>query len=439
MLKIKNKLYNLVYFFIKMSNEIQISIIMIMIIIILIKYNEFEETLITTYQVEQEQEEEEDSNILPLSLLYLQLNRIEINECIDLRKLNRSISQYWFNEICLNMPDFEFKRHFRLTRTTFEWLCCKIIPLLRREITGSGMVGLAWEQKIGASLWFLATGECFRSIGDRFGIGESTFSYALRDVINVLITKFLVEKIGFPNTVLEINEVTNGFRRIGRISDVFGAIDGSHIPIKAPHLFPVDYFNRKGFYSIVLQAVVDHNKKFLDICVGWPGSTHDSRVLTNSNLYNKFNNPNNLAISSFNNKYILGDGGYPNLGWLIVPYKDIGRGLTQKQTYFNLKHSQTRIKVEQAFGLLKGRWRCLSHNLEVSFEIVSHIITACCVLHNICEERHDFLPPGEQYHDTGTDINNETNNIETTEGNAIRDAICDFLWDSHQRRNSNIV
>jgi hypothetical protein len=40
------------------------------------------------------------------------------------------------------MQDFEFKRHFRLTRTTFEWLCCEIIPPLRREITGSGMVGL---------------------------------------------------------------------------------------------------------------------------------------------------------------------------------------------------------------------------------------------------------------------------------------------------------
>ena len=63
-----------------------------MIIIILIKYNEFEETLITSYQVEQKQEEEEDSNILTLSLLYLQLNRIEINKCIDLRRLNRSIS-----------------------------------------------------------------------------------------------------------------------------------------------------------------------------------------------------------------------------------------------------------------------------------------------------------------------------------------------------------
>jgi hypothetical protein len=66
----------------------------------------------------------------------------------------------------------------------------------------------------------------------------------------------------------------------------------------------------------------------------------------------------------------LGDGGYPNLSWLIVSYKDIGRGLIQKQTYFNRKYSQTRIKVEQAFGLLKGRWRCLLHSLEVSFEII---------------------------------------------------------------------
>ena len=30
-------------------------------------------------------------------------------------------------------------------------------------------------------------------------------------------------------------------------------IDGTHIPIIAPH---VDYFNCKGWYSIVMQAVV---------------------------------------------------------------------------------------------------------------------------------------------------------------------------------------
>ena len=160
---------------------------------------------------------------------------------------------------------------------------------------GPGIIGLAWEQKIGASLWFLATRESFRSIGERFGMGESTLSYALRDFFDVIIEKFLVEKIRFPNTELEINKITNGFKKLGRISNVIGIIDGSHIPVKAPHLFPIDYFNRKGYYSIVLQAVVDHKKKFLDICVGWPGSTHDSRILVNSNLYNQFNNQNNLG------------------------------------------------------------------------------------------------------------------------------------------------
>ena len=154
----------------------------------------------------------------------LQHNRIEINESIDLRILNRSISKYWFDQICLNMPDFEFKRHFRLIRFTFEWLYCEIIPLLRRNSNESG---LAWEQKIGASLWFLATGECFRSIGNRFGMGISTFSYALRDFINVIIEKFLAEKIIFPSTESEVSKITNGFKKLGRISNVIGAIDGS--------------------------------------------------------------------------------------------------------------------------------------------------------------------------------------------------------------------
>jgi hypothetical protein len=186
-----------------MNNEIQSQII-ILIVVILIKHFEFEETLIASFSTEQE-EEEEDSNTLLLSLLNQeQLNR---EEAINLRRLSRSISQYWFNEICLNMPDFEFKRHFRLTRSTFEWLCCEIIPLLRRNSNEPGIIGLAWEQKIGASLWFLATGECFRSIGERFGMGESTISYALRQFFDVIISKFLNEKIIFPNTELEINRI----------------------------------------------------------------------------------------------------------------------------------------------------------------------------------------------------------------------------------------
>ena len=66
---------------------------------------------------------------------------------------------------------------------------------------------------------------------------------------------------------------------------VGGAIDGTHIPIKAPSDHSDEYYNRKSFHSVILQAVVDAFLYFTDICVGWPGRVHDARVLSNSTLY----------------------------------------------------------------------------------------------------------------------------------------------------------
>ena len=60
---------------------------------------------------------------------------------------------------------------------------------------------------------------------------------------------------------------------------MFGAIDGSHIPIITPTHSPTDYYNRKGFHSIVLQVLVDHLYRFLNVYVGWPGNVHDARFL----------------------------------------------------------------------------------------------------------------------------------------------------------------
>ena len=47
------------------------------------------------------------------------------------------------------------------------------------------------------------------------------------------------------------------------VSQCFAAIDGNHIPIIPPHDSPTDYYNRKGFHSIVLQGLVDHQHRFL--------------------------------------------------------------------------------------------------------------------------------------------------------------------------------
>jgi hypothetical protein len=66
-----------------------------------------------------------------------------------------------------------------------------------------------------------------------------------------------------------------------------GAIDGTHIPIIAPHEHHADYYNRKCHHSVIMQAVVDYNYRFINIDVGHVGKHHDTHVLWESSLYLK--------------------------------------------------------------------------------------------------------------------------------------------------------
>ena len=66
---------------------------------------------------------------------------------------------------------------------------------------------------------------------------------------------------------------------------VAGAIDGTHIPIICPVENSSDYYNRKGFYSIIMQGLVDFRGLFMDVYIGWPGKVHDARVFSNSSIY----------------------------------------------------------------------------------------------------------------------------------------------------------
>lgn len=119
----------------------------------------------------------------------------------------------------------------------------------------------------------------------------------------------------------------------------------------------------------------DDNLKFRNIYVGYPGSVHDSRVYRNSSLYRQL-------PSKCNDKYILGDSGYPCLRNLLTPYKARGV-LNQTQINYNTKLSKSRIKIEHAFGLLKQKFRQLYHLKLRNIVLITHFIRACCVLHNM--------------------------------------------------------
>ena len=55
-----------------------------------------------------------------------------------------------------------------------------------------------------------------------------------------------------------LTKVVQGFEKTWGFPQCARAIDGLHIPIAAPTDNHTDYYNRKGWYSVVIQGVVDY-------------------------------------------------------------------------------------------------------------------------------------------------------------------------------------
>ena len=90
-----------------------------------------------------------------------------------------------------------------------------------------------------------------------------------------------------------------------------GAIDGTHINILKPrHGVEGYYYFKFGSYTLNCQAVVDSNKRFLDLYIGMLGSTNDTRVLRHSSFYQLATSQNLFdacyAVDGFS-PYFLGD------------------------------------------------------------------------------------------------------------------------------------
>lgn len=149
-----------------------------------------------------------------------------------------------------------------------------------------------------------------------------------------------------------------------------------------------EYLDRTMQHTVTLLATCDARKNFTWIATGFAGSIHDQRCLSLSYMADRVATLPNQHFPK-NSLHIIGDSAFTLQPGLMAPFMDHGNS-TQAQSLYNDKHSKTRCVIENTFGFLKNRFRCLT-KLEVNLEKATPIIVACCILHNVALKFPDYL------------------------------------------------
>ncbi|CAM5092769.1 unnamed protein product [Natator depressus] len=182
----------------------------------------------------------------------------------------------WDGIVLQVWDDSQWLRNFRMRMATFLECCELLSPALKFRNTKM-RAALTVEKQVAIALWKLAMPDCYRSVRNQFGVGKSTMGTALIQIAHA-ITDVLLSRVV---TLGNVQVIVDGFAAMG-FPNCGGGIDGTHIPILAPDHLANQYVNHKGYFSMVLQALVDHKGRFTDINVGWPGKVHDARIFRNS-------------------------------------------------------------------------------------------------------------------------------------------------------------
>ena len=250
----------------------------------------------------------------------------------------RDIGPCYYTTIVPGLTDIQYHKQFRMSRDTVQTICNHLREILPNEEE--------LERKLHIYIWFAGNAETFRALSQRFGLSDSTCWRVVKQMMKAL-AQLAPHFIKWPTPdSANAREIETAFHQMCRFPGVIGAIDGTLIEI---HPFKNNkdlYYNgRKKMFCYNIQAVCDHRMLFTDVVFGWFGSCHDSRLLRNSVLYVQAED-NETRDNLFGRmNYLLGDGGYPCLSWLITPYR--GAGLSASQIEFNARLSAARVVIER--------------------------------------------------------------------------------------------
>nr|CAI5824127.1 unnamed protein product [Callosobruchus analis] len=176
-----------------------------------------------------------------------------------------------------------------------------------------------------------------------------------------------------PTTPEEWLTVAQRFETVWDFPNCVGSMDGKHIALQAPVNSGSEYHNYKGFFSIVLFALVDADYNFLFVDIGCQGRISDGGVFQNSVLYHK------IAGRQKDAPYIfIADDAFPLTKHIMKP--------------------RARRVVENVFGIISSVFRVLRKPLLLEPNKAQVIVMAIVCLHNYLKKSKTssniYIPPG---------------------------------------------
>ena len=239
-----------------------------------------------------------------------------------------------------------FTNYMRMTPEFFEMIKTRLEPHLARQATN-------YRAPI--------------SVGEKFRVGRSTISKFLPEVCRAIQDEFTREYLKCPTTPDEWKELEREFRIRWNVPHALGALDGKHVALKKLKNTGALYHNYKGFFSIVMLALVDGQYKFRWVDVGTAGSCSDAQIFNASQLKRRIEDDD--------------DDAFALKIWLMKPYGR--RLLIREERIANYRISRGRRVVENAFGILVSRFRVMRTTIELPPETVREVVMTCVVLHHI--------------------------------------------------------
>lgn len=203
-----------------------------------------------------------------------------------------------------------------------------------------------------------------------------------------MYSSYYVFLLQFPSTSEDWKHIADDFRLKYQFWNCVGAIDGKHIAITKPKHSGSTYFNYKGFFSIVLLAIVNANREFIMIDVGINGRISDGGVFFYSKFgelfqQNALNLPSSSTLPNTTEKHpyvFIADEAFALNVNLMKPYCQ--QNCSNEQQYFNYRLSRARSVVENAFGILASRFGVFQKPIHLEPRKATIITLASCYLHN---------------------------------------------------------